>query len=668
VEVTAADNLTSWRLTARVITKDTRVGQATGKFTVSKPVVLRLAAPAYLVEKDRATVGLLVHNYTKQKHKFQLSLKSEGDNLKITGEPAPLEVGPGRVGAATFVLDAQKAGNAVLKAAAFSKNQSDALEREMPVRPYGVSQVLLAGGVLDDEHPDAQIDLSVPKSAAPQSPLARVTLSTGIAPALLASLEYLTGYPYGCTEQTMSRFLPDLVVARVLKDLGMQNRKLEEKLPEYIHAGLARLSQLQHQDGGWGWWQGDATDPFMTAYVVQGLSMAKRQGWKVNPDMLSRGANRLKSLVRRRDLSANQRAYLLYSLALAGIKYQSMLTKLAGKKLSEYGRALMAMALFELGQRDQAAKLAAQIDLAVHTGPQGAYWGSQNGSLGWENDPVETTAMVLRTLMATNQGSVNVAAAVRWLMAVREAGHWHSTRDTAMAVYALVDYLKKQGAAEYQAEVTGSLNDQALPARSFSKPDVFKPSIDFLPERPAQIGENRIQLSRKGKGALFYNATVSYFGREKKIQARGKKFRVKRKMFAIEKKLEGDRWQIRKKPLTGKVRSGDLILVMLELDASQDSDYIMVEDPLPVGTQPIEQDRGYAVPGVRLQQPRMHREFRDTHAAFFLSRLRRGKRTLAYLVRATLPGSYNVMPARILPMYDPQFAGNSQNAVLEVEE
>jgi uncharacterized protein YfaS (alpha-2-macroglobulin family) len=666
--VTAADNLTSWRGTARVITRDTRVGQATGKFTVSKPVVLRLAAPATLVEKDRTSVGLLVHNYTKQKHSFQVTLQTEGDGIQIEGKPGSIEVAPGKVGVAAFVLTARKAGTAVLKAAAFAQNLSDALEREIPVRPYGMEQVLLAGGVLDDERPEARIALTVPQSAAPKSPRARVTLSTGIAPVLLASLEYLAGYPYGCTEQTMSRFLPDLVVARVLSDLGMQNRKLEETLPEYIHAGLARLSQLQHQDGGWGWWQGDATDPFMTAYVVCGLAMAKRLGWKVNAEMLSRGANRLKSLVKRRDLNANQRAYLLYSLALSGIKYQSMLTKLGDQNLSEYGRALMAMALFELGQRKQAAKLAAQIDLAVHTGPSGAHWGSRNGSLGWERDPVETTAMVLRTLMATNQKSVNIPAAVRWLLAVREGDHWHSTRDTAMVVYALVDYLKKQGSVDYQAEVTASLNDRALPARSFSGQDVFNPSVLLVRDRPARIGENQIQLSRKGRGSLFYNASVKYFGREEKIPARGRKFQITRRMFAIEKKLEGDRWRIRKQPLAGKVRSGDEILVVLELEAAQDADYIIVEDPMPAGTQPIEQDRGYAVPGVRLQQPRLHREFRDSHVAFFISHLRRGKRTLAYLIRATLPGSYNIMPVRILPMYDPHFAGNSQNAVLNVEE
>ena len=152
---------------------------------------------------------------------------------------------------------------------------------------------------------------------------------------------------------------------------------------------------------------------------------------------------------------------------------------------------------------------------------------------------------------------------------------------------------------------------------------MFKPRVELVRDQPARTGDNRIQLSRQGKGTLFYNVSVKFFGREEKIPARGRKFRISRRMFAIEKKLEGDRWRISKKPLAGKVRSGDEILVVLELEAAQDADYIIVEDPMPAGTQPIEQDRGYTVPGVKLQQPRMHREFHDSHAAFFISHLRR---------------------------------------------
>jgi uncharacterized protein YfaS (alpha-2-macroglobulin family) len=192
--------------------------------------------------------------------------------------------------------------------------------------------------------------------------------------------------------------------------------------------------------------------------------------------------------------------------------------------------------------------------------------------------------------------------------------------------------------------------------------------VTVLKEAPAKTGANRISIAREGKGALFYNASVKFFGRQKQIPPRGNKFRVKRKVFSLKKVPVGDEWRFTPKPLSGPVKSGDELLVVLELTATQDADYIMVEDPMPAGVQPIERDRGYSIAGLRLQQPRMHREFHDSHAAFFISSLRRGKRTLAYLVRATLPGTYQIMPSRILPMYDPQYAGNSANHTLRVED
>jgi uncharacterized protein YfaS (alpha-2-macroglobulin family) len=388
----------------------------------------------------------------------------------------------------------------------------------------------------------------------------------------------------------------------------------------------------------------------------------------VDEQMLTKGTNRLKSLTRGRRLNPNQRAYLLYSLALAGVKYESMLKKLSGKStLSEYGKALLAMALLELGMRESALELTGQIDLAVHQSPQGTWWGKQDGP-GWEGDPVESTAAVLRALLMMKPDSVNISGAVRWLMSVRDGNHWASTRDTAMAVYALVDYLKKHGGVDYDAKVTVALNDKASPAQSFGKDDVLKPSVSILEAAAAAVGPNTIDLNRQGKGALFYNASISFFGRQEKIPARGAKFRINRKLLTLKKVLRGDRWRFETSPLRGPVKSGDEILVILELDARRDAEYIMVEDPMPAGVQPIDRDQGYAVPGVRLRQPRLHREFHDQHAAFFISSLRKGKRTLAYLVRATLPGSYHIMPARVLPMYDPQFAGNSANHNLKVTE
>ncbi len=669
VQVAVPDNLTTWRATARAITTDTRVGQGTGEMRVSKPVVLRIAAPAFLVERDRGKLGLLVHNYTGQTREFRLDLKATG-GLELTGEATTVEVKPNRVGVVAWEARATRAGQVELQATAQAGDQGDAVEQTLTIRPYGIEQVLLAGGVLDDERPEAKVELNVPESAAPDSVRASVEVSSGVAPALLSSLEYLAGFPYGCTEQTMSRFLPDLVVAKALGELGMKSRELEDKLPEYIHAGLARLAQLQHPDGGWGWWADDATDPTMTAYVIQGLGLAKRLGWRVDQDMLNRGANRLKYLVRSARLSPTQRAYLLYSLALSGVKYESMLDKLAAKPegLTDYGKALLAMAMFELGQRDQATALVGQIDQAVHTSPAGAWWGDEQDQPGWQADPIETTAASLRSLLLTKPDSVNIPAAVRWLMSVRQNGRWRSTRDTAMAIFALVDYLKQAGSAEYQASVAGSLNGKAAKPVTIGPDEVFEPSIAMLTDQAGRVGANTFDLKRSGRGALFYNASLTYFGREDPITAKGDKFRIDRKLLAVERQPSGSGWRFTTRPLTGPVRSGQEILVVLELTAAQAADYVMVADPLPAGVQPIDRDRGYKLPGVQLQQPRMHREFGDQQAAFFISHLRRGQRKLAYLVRATLPGDYHALPARVMPMYDPQFAGNSASDRLQVED
>ena len=90
---------------------------------------------------------------------------------------------------------------------------------------------------------------------------------------------YLSTYPYGCTEQTMSSFLPNLVVADTLKKLNLSGLVSPADLQAKTNAGLDRLNDLRHDDGGWGWWKEDQSRVFMTAYVVSGLAQAKAAGY-----------------------------------------------------------------------------------------------------------------------------------------------------------------------------------------------------------------------------------------------------------------------------------------------------------------------------------------------------------------------------------------------------
>ena len=66
------------------------------------------------------------------------------------------------------------------------------------------------------------------------------------------------------------------MVASVLKKLDLNEKSIEKDLPDYIKSGLMMLYKRQHDDNGWGWYEFDETDPYMTAYVLYGLLEAKR--------------------------------------------------------------------------------------------------------------------------------------------------------------------------------------------------------------------------------------------------------------------------------------------------------------------------------------------------------------------------------------------------------
>jgi len=115
--------------------------------------------------------------------------------------------------------------------------------------------------------------------------------------ALRVTLDYLTSFPYGCTEQTMSSFLPNVIVAQALKDVPAAKIRASNDLDTKVQKGLDRLYAYQHEDGGWGWWKDDKTDPFMTAYVVDGLTLAGRAGYQIETWRRDRGREKLAAML-----------------------------------------------------------------------------------------------------------------------------------------------------------------------------------------------------------------------------------------------------------------------------------------------------------------------------------------------------------------------------------
>jgi len=494
-------------------------------------------------------------------------------------------------------------------------------------------------------------------------------------------------------EQIMSKFLPDVLVAQVLSELGIKNEKLQAELPRMVKKSVEMLASKQTDDGGWGWWEHDASHPFQTAYVMYGLTLAKKAGYPVPDYMYNRGLDALKRHFEKKDLDAVTTSYMLYSLALAEPTNKSFMENHAprlsrfgnGETVtaeSNYARALLALAYRHLAMRDKALALLAELEKGVRQRDSVCYWGPEEVASihRWQDDSIEATAYALDALVTLKRESPLIPKAARWLLAQRVGNGWRSTKDTAAILYALVDYLKATKELEPSYTLKVYLNDQLVADKRVTSASLLEMSQDLLIDQTRlHPGENLLRLEKEGEGRLYYSAYLSYYSGEEGIPPSEHGFAVEREYSKLVpvKDAKG-RWVYGLQPATGPLRSGDEIFVRLRVKADRGFEYAMIEDPLPSGFEVVKDDRRYTLLG---EEPReeydsedgwgwwyAHREFRDEKAAFFATELPAGRWEFTYILRAEKPGTMHVMPTLASLMYMPEIGGSSEEVVFEVRE
>ncbi|HEU4338684.1 MAG TPA: MG2 domain-containing protein, partial [Planctomycetota bacterium] len=431
------DSLTTWRATARAATADTRVGQAKLEFVARKEIIVRLATPRFFTQKDACVVSGVVHNYRDDVDEVLVSLEAEGVEVEGPRE-VKVKLGKGEDKRVDWKLKAATAGSAKLLARARSPKESDAMQLVIPILPHGSLEAVTKAGTAEGA---VREKLVLPESAIREASELTISVAPSVASQVAGALEFLAGYPYGCVEQTMSRFLPSVVAARAMQQMGVKNDKLQKELPDMVLAGLQRLYNFQHYDGGWGWWEGDQSHPYMTAYVVYGLAKAKEADHAVDAGVLQRGIQCLKNFAAKRDSGARRHtdhlpndelAYILFALWEAGGHDKEALEALLSDRgsLSDYGLALLALTLAREKRDKEAAVVLANLDESAKQGEAYCYWEGHRQRWHWMSHSIETTAYVLRAYGKVAPKDAKIHKIVRWLAANRHGNRWHSTKDT----------------------------------------------------------------------------------------------------------------------------------------------------------------------------------------------------------------------------------------------
>lgn len=666
VAVQLPDNLTTWRATARAVTADTRIGATLTKVVARKDLILRLETPRFLAEGDTATLSGIVHNYLDAPKSTKIEIEVTGAQLldSPTQTVTIQKQGEYRV---DWRVQAGQVGQVKLLAKALTDAESDAIELPLEVIPAGLKQTKGTALALAQDDEEKTFNVDLPANVHAQARTLRIEASPSVAGTLFGALDYLTSYPYGCVEQTMSSFLPNVVVAQVLQQVKLTTLRADNKLNAKVQRGLERLYSFQHDDGGWGWWKDDKTDPFMTAYVVDGFVQARGAGYAIENYRLERGRTKLKQMIETSKaedggaIDPESRAYMIYALNVSGEADAKFLNDLFARRneLQPYGRALLALAL-QARNDARARQVSVEIERSAKANDFDAHWESQRRPMldFTEENDLEATALSVKALSRLLPQSPVLPKAARWLVANRKNGYfWQSTKHTAFAIYGLTDYLKVSQELQPDYTVEVYLNGEQVHARRVTSADLHP----FVLERKgaALSGTNRLRVVKRGKGVLYFASTLDYFTRGD-VQAQSSQgLTLTREYLRLRVTESGDQSKWAVEPLTGELRSGDVIVSKLRVQGSR-ARQILIEDPIPAGCEQVENVSGVNLDfsDGRWTDWYSRREFRDNRTAIFLDYFD-GDATFQYALRVQIPGEFKVGPARAELMYQPTVQANT---------
>ena len=666
------DSLTTWRATARGVTVDTKVGGAVARVLVRKDVIVSMAAPRFFTEGDEAVVPVLVRNYTGQPQQARVSLRAQGVRI-VSGEDTDVEAPPQGEARVDYRLKAEAEGVAVLTASARSRGGSDAMEIRLPVHAYGVPMSAAAQERIDGGGRRV-LAFDFPPEAGGSGRTVEVRLSPSLAGSLFGALEYLVTYPYGCTEQVMSGFLPNLVVAEALRKLKLETQVDRKELDRNVKAGLEKLAGYQNGDGSWGWWSGDEGDVFLTSYVLLGLSHARENGYAVPQWRRDQAAQWLGEQLRRREVDADAHAYALLALAMDRKPGEDVLAAAWGRRreLSGFGWAALGLALQKAGDARRREAAAALALMAQEEG-EGLYWPSRRDPmLGREAEHTfEATAMAVRFLAAESPESPQVERAVRWLLAHRDRGYyWGSTKRTAFVVYGLTPLLERSGQLKPDFTARVLADGREVLRRRFSAEDALA-AKPVRAEAPAARRHSEVRVEMEGRGTLYVSANWKWRlaePGEARVRPENSPLRIERRYWRLRAVQAGGRVDYELEPWSGAARRGELVAVHLRVTGANLMNALVVEDPVPAGAEAVGRSDGLALRGVPKWWQWWHarRELRDNRVLWFPWRVPQSGFDAVYLFRFTNAGRFRVSPARVEPMYEPGVMAWSEAAEWEV--
>jgi uncharacterized protein YfaS (alpha-2-macroglobulin family) len=657
---TAPDNLTAFRLMAAAADAGDRFGSGELRLTVSKPLMAQPALPRFLDAGDTASIGVVIHNNTDAAGTATVTAKAIGVALASSSQQIQVPAnGSARV---RFAATASENAAATFEFTVAMNGERDGLKVTIPIRRPRIFETKSLGEGRLTANQAMPIAFAPSSGAiAHESELVISVDRSGLGD-LEPSLRYLVEYPYGCLEQTLSRFIPLVEAKDLARSLDLDSLPAN-KVDAFLKAGVAKVARHQQGDGHFSLWPQSKTYPQLTVYAMWGLREAKKAGIAVPADTMTRGMKALTDWVHTGGplkpdgdgATAAMTAYLLASDGHADAGLDAKLYDLRAG-LPKWGLAFLLRALSEAkADASMIADVRTQLLSKIEDDGKTAFLREgRSDDFFYMNSDVRATAMALDALLEVSPKDPLIDRLAAGLKAHREpTGAWRSTQENLWALVALADYARQ--ATSGDADVTIEAGGKALSHKRIRGGEVHLVRI------PIDQLTGAVHVT--ATGALHYSARL--------IEARRDDRAAQHAGLSIDREYLDEAGR----PV-GKVAVGAVVTVRLRVTSDAERRWIALVDPLPAGLEAVNTKLAANVDTSARPQPSGatgpsswswdFQEMRDDEVRWFSDWLPKGTYVLTYKARATIDGTFVAPSAHVEAMYDPSVSGRTTSGSMTV--
>ena len=634
-----------------------RYGMAEAKTVVAAPLIAELSAPRFLAGGDLTQVALDLSNLSGKAQTLNVQLSTEGQ-LSLVNANAGQTVTLAQGQRTTLQIPVRAEGGlgqgkikVLVQGLDLPGENLPAFSREwtLGVRPAYPALLKHYRAVLKDQPWNLPEDAL--QAFEPEGREAMLSVSSRPPLNLGEQIRALKAYPYGCLEQTASGLYPSLYAdAATLKRLGLEGEPDADRKRK-VELGIERLLGMQRYNGSFGLWGADGEEEYwLTAYVTDFLLRAREQGYAVPPEALKKASDRLLRYLQERNLievrySENADHTRFAVQAYAGLVLARSQQAPLGALRSLFERRAdarsglplvqLSIALDKMGDKPR-AELALIAGLAVTRNAND--WLADYGS------PLRDQALILALLEENNLLADKREERLFELSDQLAASLWLSTQERNSLFLAGRGLLGKPE-ANWSAQLSSG---SQLLELSNSQPGLKLEGATLA---------SPLSVQNKGGDTLYQQLTISGYPQQPPLPG-GENLSIRREYLGIKGQVLN----------LNALKSGELVLVHIEVKAKQRVPDALVVDLLPAGLELENQNLAQSAASLEdasseakewrqsMQNAGIaHQEFRGDRYVAALNLDAFNTTHLLYLARAVTPGTYRVPPPQVESMYRPNW-------------